>query len=543
MNPANIRLIDVTTGEESFRLIGNMHWLGLICLVGIFLFIPLHLQQASRSINKVELMKFSNQIVQPYMQGKESWSFVYHSENPGIQELKNSVLKIDDRNKHAILDQLNDYTYMWSVRYLTSPDSKTICDVNYSFQNELIGMKCDAPVQKKSFQDWVLAIKEPSENWTLLNLDKVDDDLIYYKYNIASEKPSMISKTAHMAFQNQQLLSFKKQINYFTQSKSIQEEPRNHWINVAYAIFATLVLGLFSKTVLATVRAQNFYERKSMIASVITVILYLLWLSNSYRETLMQYGTGITLNHFITNQSLIVCIKMIVLWFGSYLLFYSFFHIPSQVFGYVPSSKEWNNVLKRPIWMWRNAKVSLLYALLLLLIQLLLRALVQVNNGLTELDLFHFDISYLNHEFLFISFLCLLWKNMMVWMVLLIIISILEKTFPRWIYMAVLAVVLSLNIVMSNQNLNSMLIEFCGIYIVFYFIYNIARFDFAFYFWFVLFNTLSTFIPILLYPGKYSPYIYHVVFVFIFVIAMMLFTLFHSFRHKITMQEPNRIGE
>ncbi|MEZ4846195.1 MAG: hypothetical protein R2877_04375 [Bdellovibrionota bacterium] len=152
---------------------------------------------------------------------------------------------------------------------------------------------------------------------------------------------------------------------------------------------------------------------------------------------------------------------------------------------------------------------------------------MQINNGIPSLDLFHFDISLLNHEYMFITFVCLVWKNVLFWCALLIIITIFEKYFPRWAYLLILSTVVLLNVLLSEAGLDSKLIEMCGIYIVFYFIYNIARFDFAFYFWFILLNTLVPFAPLLVYP-QYQTYFYQVIFIFIFVMMMVLYTLLRT---------------
>jgi membrane protease YdiL (CAAX protease family) len=513
------------------RKIYPMNWkyglVSLLVLVFILSRIPFG-SQSMPQINNQELVQISTNFSKAYTQ-EETWSVTYLQKNQEIQKLYSDIKKSDFQKE--IVKKLEPYSHLWSIRVFVKNQSHIVCDMDYSQAYELLKMHC--PLQsayiQHSFDDWIRLVKDPKETWTLFNLDKVNDREVLYQYNVVESEINHVTKNVFLRFQNGQLISMEKKIGIgFIKNQSPQEAPNEkHYVSIFLSLVAASIFIGFCRFFFLSGSRITFHDKKSWIAVSISCFLYVLWKLNSYKDALIDFDQTLTLGHFILNDVLFTSIKLLAVAAITYLLFYGFFHFPSLVFKHAATSSEWNGILSRPIWKWRNTRVSLLYAALLLCIQTLLRLLVQINNGIPSLDLFHFDISFLNHEYLFITFVGLVWKNLLFWCGLMIVITIFEKYFPRWTYLLILSSIALINILMSNSPLDSKLIEICSIYIVFYFIYNVARFDFSFYFWFILMNTLTSFVPLLIFR-QYGSYFYQVIFIFIFVFTMILYTLLRA---------------
>lgn len=523
-----------TERRNTIRKIYPLSWkygLGILVVVIFFLVrTPMPQHDSNPLANRDKLIQLSTKIISPYNQ-EELWNITYNKSNADANTLREKALIAED--KKTLVETVNYYSYLWSVRFFTKGKSKIVCDFDYARDYELVRLQCPytKSSQKLTFDEWVHRIKKPDETWTLFNVKPFDNGITQYEYTIEKDLHSSIAKSALITFQNGQLVHFKKQINIIQNTPDIKKPFKLNLDTSSLAlsiVFIAILFGFF-KYLFEVLRNHSFYERKALAGAIITSLLFALWKINTYKEVLIDFTNALSWHHVIFNEVVFFIVKWITLGGISYLIFYAFIYFPSKTFKFVPSSSDWNGILKRPVWKWRNTKTSLLYAFLLLCIQTLLRLLIHIDNGMPELDLFHFDVSYLNHEFIFITFLGLFWKNLIFWITLMIVISILEKYLPRWIYLTILCGVVFMNVWFSDVDINSKLIELCGIYIVFYFVYNIARFDFAFYFWFILLNTILTFLPLLIY-SQYSSYLYQVVFIFIFVLMMIVYTIFQKKR-------------
>ena len=504
--------------------------IAILAIVLIIIFrVPTPEHDTNPLANRDKLILASSKLISAYGY-KDTWNVTYNLQNSEINKIREKVLELPDRKK--LINEVNFYAYLWGIRYFNKPDTKTICEFDYSRDYDLVKLVCPYTEQslKLSFDDWVRRVKKPDETWTLFNIKPFDNGTIQYQYTIEKELSSPIQRSAHLTFQNNQLIHFKKQTDVIAGANKLEPaKKRFDLVSVALSIALLGILYGFVKFFLSVVKVHSFTDRKPLYAALLTCFVYTSWKLNAYKEFLLDLTDALSWKHLMLNELMMFGLKFLVLGFVSYFLFYAFIYFPAKTFQHIPSSKDWNGILKRPVWKWRNTKVGLLFATLLICIQTLLRLLIQINNGMPELDLFHFDVSYLNHEFIFITFIGLFWKNLLFWVLLMVVISILEKYIPRWIYLSILCVVVFANIWFSNVDLNSKLIELCGIYIVFYFVYNVARFDFAFYFWFILLNTLTTFLPLVLYK-QFSSYLVQMLLLFIFVLMLMTYTVFQKTR-------------
>ena len=292
---------------------------------------------------------------------------------------------------------------------------------------------------------------------------------------------------------------------------------------MALSITFVFLLICFSRLFLEKVRKYGVFERKALVGSILTSIIYLLSSLNGWKNVLVLSNTNSAMYYDIINHVVYSVGTCFMLGAATYVLLFSFFHFPGLVFRQAPTSQQWDKILKRPIWMWRNTKSSLLFAIGLIFIQLYFRLLLQMNEQVSILDVFHFDIEYLNHEYLFISFFSVLWKTLLFWIILLAGISAMERYMSRWIYLPMIGIAITSDIVFSGGQLNSKVLELLGVFFVVYFIYRFAKFDFAFYVWFVVLQTLVTFLPVLFFP-KFEDYFYQVFFITLFVFLTMFYT-------------------
>jgi membrane protease YdiL (CAAX protease family) len=503
----------------------------LAILVFVLTQIQFYPKDANPLANQQELIQNSSKIINAYTKSN-TWNVTYHKHNSDIDGVF-EVIKGNPRQKE-FEQLLEPYSFLWSVRYFSQDRSAAVCDMHYSHGYELMSLECnDLDAPPMSFEEWIRLVKDPEETWTVFNVLPSQNGIVDYEYNVVHDS-SGLTKKAFIKFRNNQLISFNKQIgiNYISAKPAKPPTKYKDIASIALSIILFSFLYLFFKFLLSVLKDVRIYDKKSLYGSYISCFLFVLWKLNSYKDVIIDWNTQNSLQHYFINEILISSIKILALGFFSYLLFFAFFYFPSRVFKFVPTSAEWNGILARPIWKWRNTRVSLIYAALLLCIKTLLSVLIQINGGTGNTDFFHFDVSFLNHEYLFITFLGLMWKSLLFWVSLMIVITLLENHFPRWIYLFILALIGFLNIALADSNLDSKLIEVCALYIVFYFLYNVARLDFSFYFWFILLNTLMTFVPVLIYK-QYTPYLYQVVFIFIFVSSIIFYTLIRGRRRSI----------
>lgn len=495
--------------------------IGILVALGIILTqVPLNFQNENALSNRNELLRISSRAIPAY-DPNLIWGMTYYKENPHSPANHSRFDK-------DVLQAMEPYQHLWSVRYFSKKNNMVLCDLDFTHNYELLFMNCPYVSNiDLSFQEWVRRIKPPEETWTIFNATPNNQGGAEYQYTVPQEYGSKILKTVFMKFQNNQLVQFKKEIKPIgltDAEKTTEKKPIDASSIVLSIVLILLFIGYF-KFLFSVLREEKFWDKTSFWGSIISCAVYAAWKINSYTQNLIDLDYTLTLKHHLTNEFVYTMIKMLCLAFISYMVFYAFFRFPSRVFKHVPNSKEWISILSRPIWKWRNNRVSLLYAVLLLMVQTLLRMLIQINNGMTNLDLFHFDVGYFNHQYLFVTFAAIAWKNVMFWSALMIVVSILEKYLNRYVYLIGLALIVGVNVFIAKGSLDSKLIELCAIYIVFYFVYNIARFDFAFYFWFILLNSLLTFTP-LLFSNEYETYSYQVVFMFILVFTVILYSLF-----------------
>lgn len=514
-----------------FRKMYPMNWkFGLSCLV-ILLFVLskalIFQNDVSPMIDQQRLISVSSKLIPDYSPS-QWWNLTYHQENEDILKL----YKISrNHSKQQELEQLiQPYRYLWSIRFFSKKNAQDFCDFEYTEKYELIRLSCNSSqTQSKTFDEWIRLMKDSQETWTVFDVISQENGRVVYVYNIANHF-SQLTKRAIVTFQNNQLTNFEKEIgiNYATSTSNESKKNNFDYVSILLSMGLLLLIFFFIRFIRLSLKEIRLFDQKALIACYISCFLFILWNLNEYKEIFIQWTGKNTLQQFIFNELLFLGFKLFVLGFFSYFLFFSFFNFPSKVFHSLPTSKEWSGILSRPVWKWRNNVVSLIYATILLCIQTLLRLLIQFNNGGSSgFDAFHFDISYLNHEYLFITFVSLLWKSMMFWMLLLVVLTVLERSMPRWFYLTLLALVGIFNVITTESPIDSKLIEICTLYIVFYFIYHIARFDISFYFWFILLNTLMTFSPILIY-SQYVAYLPQMILVYIVVVSAIFYTFFRS---------------
>jgi len=516
-----------TDRRNILRRIVPMNWkyglVGLALLLFVLSQVQIYPKDANPLANQHQLQSISSKLINTYARS-EVWNVTYHRNSDEIEKINKIISTYPNRKELEAL--IKPYEHTWSIRYFSKDHSMVVCDFDYSHSYELIGLDCDPnEAHPKSFDEWVRLIKDPQETWTVFDIAPMKNGVLRYEYNIAHDS-SGLTKKALITFKNNQLIHFKKliSINYLDSIQAENNRKNFDVLSIGLSIILIVFVFLFVKFLITVLKDVRIYDRKSMIGAYISGFVYVLWKLNAYKEIIVDWNGQNTLQHFFFNELLTSTLKLIALGFFTYFLFFAFFYFPSRVFKMMPTSKEWSGILSRPVWKWRNTRVSLVYAALLLCIQTLLRMLIQLNGHGDGMDLFHFNVSFLNHEYLFITFMGLLWKSLLFWISLMVVITIMEKFMKRWMYLTILAAIALANILTSEGNLDTKLIEICAFYIVFYFVYNVARFDFSFYFWFILLNTLMTFVPVLVYK-QYASYLYQVIFIFIFVIAAIFYTV------------------
>ena len=492
----------------------------LTLIIGLSVWLPFHIKPSS----PIRPDNSNDQAIQLiHMFSKDPyWSVDYIHKNSSIENLE------DYFQRHGGLDsqtkkEAEMYSDVWTTRFFSKTNHSVLCDFDYSMENELLSMYCPNPgnsaPQTVSF--WINQLKTIDEAWI-----PIQSDASHFLFQIENRNLENLQFRGSLYFENGNLVSFKKQL----QPKSvIGVERDNHstspYINVVLAIVFVIFVTCFSLTMISCLKKFKFYDTKSFYGALTSFVLYGLWQLNCYRETLVTFNPKISIGHFLTNHALILGGTMLILACVSYLLFYSFFRFPHEVFDVVPTSDQWTRILSRPIWKWRNARASILYALLLISIRILFGFFEQITQNTSNFEVFSFDLSYINHQYLLITFLCTLWKNLMIWMLLLVVVSALEKNLPRLVCWIILIATIVTNTILSGDSGQTKIIEMLSMLTLFYFVYRIIGFDFAFYFWFIVFNSLTAFLPILL-DVHFQALSQQIYFVFVTIVMIALFTIF-----------------
>lgn len=528
--------------ERLYPVSSKYIWISVIVLLAVVFWFPVR-HHFNPTTQNSRLTHMSSELVSNYVDISSTWNVSYYRENPSILKIKEEADQFAPTDRNKVLNELRNQETMVTIRYLSRADNHVICDFDFSSNEELLRLNCPNFNTQQPLlfdtQEWIDSLKEKNESWRLTAQKSTASDRMVYMYDISKPSVSTIGTVGTLVKENEHIIQFKK--DFFLRSDIPVTEKSEWQSNIVPLLGLTLVGAIificFVLLFIATAKTHKLYERKSAMGALVTAVMYVLWNINSYKKFLIGFDSSMTLQHFVTNKILYQMGLVMCATFGTYVLMYAFFHFPTLVYKHAPTSSQWAKILTRPIWRWRNAKTSLLYSVLLICIQTFLNIFIQITNHASDLDLFDFDISYLNHDYLIITFIGIVWKYVLFWMLILVIMSSLERYIRRWVYLSILAGAILMNAILFEGAIVPKLIELSSIFIVFYFIYRVVRFDFAFYGWFIVLNALFTFLPILFHSEfrAYSQQIYALV---IGIVSIAAFTLYRNNKPAVEVATP-----